>query len=163
MTHDGRFYRMHDAAVRAASDPGAAADPDRRRRTAKTLPLVARHADLWNAYGTPGQLAAADTVLRERVRPPVATARYRADDDLNVVMRAGRGRGATPRGRRWRDPHDLRPGRDDLDAGGSPDDVAVAIEPYRAAGFEHVIFVFRSPFDLETIDRLPELRGATGG
>ena len=74
-------------------------------------------------------------------------------------MRADRGE-ADAAWPAWRDPHDLRPGRDDLDAGGSPDEVAAALAPYRAAGFEHVIFVFRSPFDLETMDRLPELRAA---
>jgi hypothetical protein len=30
-------------------------------------------------------------------------------------------------------------------------------------GFEHAVKVFRSPFDLETMDRLPELRAILGG
>ncbi len=49
-----------------------------------------------------------------------------------------------------------------LDAGGSLDEVAAALAGYRAVGFAHPILIFRSPFDFETMDRLPELRAMLG-
>ena len=163
VTHDGRFYRMHDAVCEPRPIQARLPILIGGSGPRKTLPLVARHADIWNAYGSPDTLAAADAILREACAAVGRDEReIERTTNLNVVMRAGRGE-ADAAWPTWRDPHDLRPGRDDLDAGGSPDDVAATLEPYRAAGFEHVIFVFRSPFDLETIDRLPELRAATGG
>ena len=163
VTHDGRFYRMHDAVCEPRPIQARLPILIGGSGPRKTLPLVARHADIWNAYGSPDTLAAADAILREACAAAGRDEReIERTTNLNVVMRADRGE-ADAAWPTWRDPHDLRPGRDDLDAGGSPDDVAAALEPYRAAGFEHVIFVFRSPFDLETIDRLPELRAATGG
>ena len=45
----------------------------------------------------------------------------------------------------------------------APAEVADALRPYRDAGFAHPILVFRTPFDLETMDRLPELRARLDG
>ena len=163
LTHDGRFYRMHDAVCEPrpiqARMPLLIGGSGPR----KTLPLVARHADLWNAYGPPESLAAADAILREACAAAGRDEReIERTTNLNAVLRRDRAE-AVAAWPRWRDLHRLRPGRDDLDVGGSPVDAAEALAPYRAAGFEHVIFVFRSPFDLETLDRLPELRAALGG
>ena len=41
---------------------------------------------------------------------------------------------------------------------GRPDEIAAALAGYAAVGFRHPILVFRSPWDLETIDRLGEIR-----
>ena len=45
-----------------------------------------------------------------------------------------------------------------LDAGGSLDEVAETLAAYRDVGFAHPVLIFRTPFDFETMDRLPELR-----
>ena len=41
---------------------------------------------------------------------------------------------------------------------GRPSEIAAALAGYAAIGFRHPIFVFRSPWDLETIGRLGEIR-----
>jgi hypothetical protein len=40
--------------------------------------------------------------------------------------------------------------------------VAEELDRYRSVGFGHAVIIFRTPFDLETMDRLPELRAALG-
>jgi alkanesulfonate monooxygenase SsuD/methylene tetrahydromethanopterin reductase-like flavin-dependent oxidoreductase (luciferase family) len=49
-----------------------------------------------------------------------------------------------------------------LTVGGPVADVAEALDAYRRLGIGELIFVFRQPFDLETIERLGELRAALG-
>jgi len=39
-------------------------------------------------------------------------------------------------------------------------DVAAGLDAYRRLGIGELVFVFRHPFDLETIDRLGEIRAA---
>src|SRR5205085_4505796 len=55
----------------------------------KTLPLVARSADPWNAYGSPQSLSASDAILRDACaavgRDPDAIERTVS---LNVVIRS---------------------------------------------------------------------------
>jgi alkanesulfonate monooxygenase SsuD/methylene tetrahydromethanopterin reductase-like flavin-dependent oxidoreductase (luciferase family) len=124
----------------------------------KTLPLVARHADLWNAYGTPDEVAAADAILREACeaagRDPTNIERT---VNVNVVIRRDR-EDAERAWSVWLDAGMPQEGEEDLTAGGSLDDVAARLAEYRDVGFEHPILVLRPPFDLETVDRLPELR-----
>ena len=50
-----------------------------------------------------------------------------------------------------------------LTVGGSPDEVAAFIDGFRRLGIGEVIFVFRDPFDLETIERVGEVRAALAG
>ena len=60
--HAGTGSRTRSAS-RGRSSRGcrsSSAAPGRGRR----IPIVARHADLWNAYGSPDELAAADAILR---------------------------------------------------------------------------------------------------
>ena len=73
VTHEGRFYRLHDAL--AAPRPVQARIPllIGGSGPTKTLPLVARHADLWNAYGSPRSVAASDAILREHCGPSAGT------------------------------------------------------------------------------------------
>ena len=47
-----------------------------------------------------------------------------------------------------------------LTIGGPPDEVAAFVDEYARIGISEVIFVFRSPVDLETIERVGELRTA---
>ena len=159
VTHEGRFYRLHDAL--AAPRPVQARIPllIGGSGPTKTLPLVARHADLWNAYGSPASLAAPAAILRERCadigRDPDEIERT---VNLNVVVRSARGgprvwarlrRGAPPaRGRR--PPPGGRPGR-----GGRR-----GARRLRRVGIRHPILIFRSPWDLETIRSLGAIREA---
>ena len=62
----------------------------------------------------------------------------------------------------WLERHRPQAGEDRLNAFGTVEDVAAQLDRYRAAGFGHAVLIFRSPFDLETMDRLPALRSALG-
>jgi len=160
VTHDGPHYRLRDALC--APRPVQAHLPILIGGSGpkKTIPIVARHADMWNAYGTPERVAAADAVLRD------ACAAIGRDEreiertvNVNVVIRRDR----TAAMAAWADyasrhlPLDTEKA---LDAGGTIDEVASALRRYADVGFRHPILVFRTPFDVETIDRLPELRAA---
>jgi hypothetical protein len=48
----------------------------------------------------------------------------------------------------------------DLDVGGPVGDVAPFLDDYARLGIGEVMFTFRDPFDLETIERVGELRAA---
>jgi alkanesulfonate monooxygenase SsuD/methylene tetrahydromethanopterin reductase-like flavin-dependent oxidoreductase (luciferase family) len=78
---------------------------------------------------------------------------------LNVVVRSDR-----PTAERdWNDIARLnrpQPGEGELEAGGSPRDVAAALGAYRELGVGQAIWVLRPPWDLETIRRLPDVRQA---
>jgi alkanesulfonate monooxygenase SsuD/methylene tetrahydromethanopterin reductase-like flavin-dependent oxidoreductase (luciferase family) len=50
-----------------------------------------------------------------------------------------------------------------MSIGGSPDAVAAYVDGYRRIGVAEVIFVFRHPFDIETVERIGEVRAALGG
>lgn len=163
VTHDGRHVRLHDAvcAPRPVQPrlPILVGGSGPRR----TLPLVARVADLWNAYGSPAELAAAD----DRLRAACADAGRDEDEiertcTLNVVIRATRSE-AERAWRGWAAAHPPQRGEADLAAAGPVEAVADVLRAYRAAGFHHPVLVFRTPFDLATIERLPELRAALAG
>ncbi len=162
VTHDGRFYQFRDAVC--APRPIQAHLPILIGGSGprKTLPLIARHGDMWNAYGTPEQLAASDAILRAAC--DAAGRDERAIErtvNLNVVIRATRAEAE----RDWAAcvaSHLPQEDERGLDAGGSLDEVVEAIARYRAVGFAHPILIFRSPFDVETMDRLPELRALLG-
>ena len=161
VTHQGRFYTMTDALCEPR--PVQAHLPILVGGTGprKTIPMVARYADMWNAYGTPEALASADAVLREACAAAGRDEREIArSTNLNLVIRRDRAE-AEAAWSAWCDIH--LPKREQLDVGGSPAEVADALRPYRDAGFGHVILVFRSPFDLETMDRLGEVRARLDG
>jgi alkanesulfonate monooxygenase SsuD/methylene tetrahydromethanopterin reductase-like flavin-dependent oxidoreductase (luciferase family) len=160
VTHVGRFYRLHDAL--AAPRPVQARVPllIGGSGPTKTLPLVARHADLWNAYGSPAGLAMTDTILREHCR-----AAGRDPDEvertvnLNVVVR----RDPAEASRVWDRyvaAHHPREGEGRLLVGGPVGTVADALAGYAAVGILHPILIFRSPWDLETIRSLGAVKEA---
>jgi len=160
VTHEGRFYRLVDAVC--APGPLQAHLPILVGGTGprKTLPLVARSADMWNAYGSPADLAAADAILRAACE---AVGRDERDIERtvngNIVIRESRD-AAERAWTQWVTAHRPQEGEDRLIAHGSVADVAATLGRYRAVGFEHPVLIFRTPFDLETMDRLPELRAA---
>jgi hypothetical protein len=58
--------------------------------------------------------------------------------------------------------HRPRDGEGRILLGGPVDEVAAAIDAYVRVGFRHPILIFRSPWDLETIDALGAIRAAVG-
>jgi F420-dependent oxidoreductase-like protein len=159
-SHDGRFHQLRDAL--AAPRPVQPHLPILIGGSGpqKTLRIVARHADLWNAYGSPASLAASDAILRERC---AEVGRDRDEIErtvnLNVVVRSTRADAA----RVWTgyaEAHRPREGEGRLVVGGPVEAVAETLAEYVAVGFRHPILIFRSPWDLETIRSLGAIREA---
>ena len=162
VTHEGRFYRFEDAVC--APSPIQAHLPILIGGSGptKTLPLIARSGDLWNAYGRPEELAASDAILRAACDAVGRDEReIERTVNANVVIRATREE-ARDAWRGWVEAHLPQAGEDRLNAFGKVEDVAAELDRYRAVGFEHPVLIFRAPFDLETMSRLPELRAALG-
>jgi F420-dependent oxidoreductase-like protein len=158
VTHEGRFYRF-DRAV-CAPRPIQPRLPILvgGRGPRKTIPLIARSADMWNAHGTADALVAAEALLRAACEAAGRDQReIERTVNLNVVIRADR-TAAERAWAGWLDRHHPQDGEGVLEAGGSLEDVAAALAAYAAMGFAHPVMIFRTPWDLETIDRLPELR-----
>jgi F420-dependent oxidoreductase-like protein len=160
VTHEGRFYHF-DRAV-CAPRPVQARLPILIGGSGprKTIPLIARSADMWNAYGTPNEVAAASALLRAACEAAGRDEReVERTVNLNVVIRHDRAE-ADAAWDGWFRVHRPRGGEARLDAGGSVEDVAATLRAYRDAGFAHPVLIFRSPWDHATIERLPELRAA---
>jgi len=160
VSQDGPVYRLRDALV--APRPVQPRLPILVGGSGpqKTLRIVARHADIWNAFGRPESLAATDAILLERCaeigRDPDEIERT---VNLNVVVRETRDEAE----RVWAgyaETHRPREGEGRLLVGGPVDDVATALAAYARVGFRHAILIFRSPWDLETIRSLGEIRAA---
>ena len=124
----------------------------------KTLRVVAELADLWNARGSVESLASADAVLREYCfemgRPPESIERL---TNRWVVIRDDRS-SAT----RFVEESMRHQGLGEYDQSilvlGSPSEVTDALTPVVRAGFRHLIWSLRAPWDFETIRRMPEVR-----
>jgi alkanesulfonate monooxygenase SsuD/methylene tetrahydromethanopterin reductase-like flavin-dependent oxidoreductase (luciferase family) len=166
--HDGRFYSMHDALCSPRPVQARLPILIGGSGPTKTLRTTAAVADLWNGYGPPDRIAEASEVLRQRCaeigRPFEAIERTVT---IHGIVRDSR----DAAGDAWADMarrHGLAgvAGSDGSDRGlsigGPPSEVAAYLDGYRKVGVSEVIFVFRSPFDAETIDRLGELREAVG-
>jgi alkanesulfonate monooxygenase SsuD/methylene tetrahydromethanopterin reductase-like flavin-dependent oxidoreductase (luciferase family) len=160
VTHHGRFYDL-DRAV-CAPRPLQARLPILIGGTGrtKTLRTVARVADVWNAYATPEQLLELTDVLAAHGAAVGRDVRgIERQVYLNLVVRSS----ATAAHAAWaevRATHGIQPGEDPLHAGGSPGEVAAALRPWVEAGVDEIVAVLRTPWDRETLDRLPEVRAA---
>jgi len=166
VTHDGPFYALRHALCEPRPVQPRLSILIGGSGPTKTLRTTARYADLWNGYGEPDQIEAVSAVLRTRcdevgrsfdaiertvtvhsVVRDTATLAAEAwtpiaerHDIIDRVAAEGNGRGLT--------------------VGGSPAEVAAYLDGYRRIGIGEVIFVFRDPFDEETIERVGELRAA---
>ncbi len=124
----------------------------------KTLRIVAEHADMWNTKGTPDELAAMDSVLREHCarvgRDPESIERTCG---LSMIIRDDADTARAVLVEKLR-PFDI--GLDDVwpPLLGPPRDIAKTLLTYAAVGFQHVIVALQAPYDDETIGRLGEVR-----
>ena len=158
VTHEGRFYAFRDALCAPRPIQPHLPILVGGSGPKKTLPLIARSADLWNAYGTPEEVAASDATLRAACEAAGRDEReIERTVNLNVVIRGDRAE-AEQAWQAWLLAGQPQEGEEGLEAGGSVEEVAGVLARYRDVGFEHPILIFRPPFDLETIDRLPDLR-----
>jgi alkanesulfonate monooxygenase SsuD/methylene tetrahydromethanopterin reductase-like flavin-dependent oxidoreductase (luciferase family) len=157
--HAGRFYRMEGMLIRPrpiqARLPIIIGGMGRTR----LLGIAARHADMWNAFGTLEEITDAAARLDEQCeavgRDPRAIER--------TIIRHVAVRDDLPRAQEaWQaisDHHMPSPiNEESLQVGGSPEEVATAFRAHEAAGFTHAIWVFRDPYDFETMERLGEVR-----
>lgn len=168
VTHDGRCYRMDAASCEPRPIQPRLPILIGGSGPNKTLRTTARYADLWNGYGEPAGVAATSDVLRERCGE---IGRPFEDIERTVTLHAVIRDSAAAAVAAWA-PIASRHGLDGrvsadgtergLTIGGSPAEVAAFVEGYRAIGVGEVIFVFRDPFDLESIERIREVRAALG-
>jgi F420-dependent oxidoreductase-like protein len=166
VTHEGRFYTMRDALCAPLPIQARLPILIGGSGPTKTLRTTARYADLWNGFGTPERIAATSEILRQRCeeigRPYDEIERTVTVDVLirESVAVAQAGWVATARSygieNRTSSDGEYR----GLTVGGPVVDVAQGLDPYRRLGIGELIFVFRHPFDLETIERVAELRSA---
>ena len=166
VTHDGASYRLRDALCEPRPVQPRLPILIGGSGPRKTLATTARHADLWNGYGDPVRIASVAETLRERCaevgRPFDEIERTVT---MDVVIRPS----AVDAERAFaaiQDRHGIRrdatSGRsgEQLTVGGPAEVVAATMRRYEAIGVAEVIWIFRDPFDLETIRRLPEVRAA---
>jgi len=164
VTHEGRFYRMVDAVCEPRPIQSRLPIMIGGSGREKTLRTVARHADMWNAYAAPERVTESLAILRERCaeigRP------FEAIDKtvyMEVVIRATEAE-VRESWTKVEERHGIRGrvGSDGtprlLNAGGRPAAVADYLRQFEALGIDEVIWIFRNPFDLETMARLGEVR-----
>jgi alkanesulfonate monooxygenase SsuD/methylene tetrahydromethanopterin reductase-like flavin-dependent oxidoreductase (luciferase family) len=124
----------------------------------RTLPIVAAHADLWNARGSIDDLRAADSRLRElcaetgrdadaieRTTNRWVTIRDHASDAQRVLADS-------------LSHHGIERYDSSIVTSGPPASIAAELQPLLDAGFSHIIWSLRAPWDHQTIDRMPEVR-----
>jgi alkanesulfonate monooxygenase SsuD/methylene tetrahydromethanopterin reductase-like flavin-dependent oxidoreductase (luciferase family) len=123
----------------------------------KTLPLVARFADIWNAFGSPETLAHKDEVLRARCadvgRDPEAILRTVG---CKVTIRGTEAE--AERVRRSLLEHNRTPlatvADDETFWTGTPAQIAARMVAYRAVGFDTFIIELPAPYDDETMETM---------
>jgi len=164
VTHAGRFYAMTDAVCEPRPIQARLPIMIGGAGPTKTLRTTARYADMWNGYGLPDRIGEVSAVLRERcveeARPFEAIERTVVLDvvvrDNASEARSGYEEVASLHHLAGRIGSDGR--RRDLSAGGPPAVVAELVRDYEALGVGQIIWIFRYPFDLETMRRLGEVR-----
>src|SRR3954452_3121176 len=156
--HDGRFYTMRGALCEPRPVQEHLPILIGGSGPQKTLRTTARYADAWNTGGTPEELRQKDATLRERCeevgRNPNEIERTVSDwflirDDQaearRVLAGLAKANGDTL-------------GDDDHAYVGSPQQIADELRPVVEIGFTHIIHDALGPYDVETIERLPEVR-----
>ena len=167
-SHDGRFYRMHDALCEPRPVQPRLPILVGGSGPRKTLRTTARYADAWNGYGSVERIAETSAILRQRceeegrrfediertvtmdvvIRRDEATAR-------RAYVEIARGHGLVDDGREGRTD---RPG-----FAGRVRDAAAYVRRFEQIGVSEVMWVFRKPFDLETLSAIGKVRAALDG
>jgi alkanesulfonate monooxygenase SsuD/methylene tetrahydromethanopterin reductase-like flavin-dependent oxidoreductase (luciferase family) len=123
----------------------------------KTLRTVARHADAWNAFGTPAEVAELDGVLRahcaavgrdEREIERTATIAVVIRDEPEEAARVWADAIAFNRASLAEMTEEARP------LLGPPTVVAARVREYVAVGFSSLVAELPAPYDVETLERL---------
>jgi alkanesulfonate monooxygenase SsuD/methylene tetrahydromethanopterin reductase-like flavin-dependent oxidoreductase (luciferase family) len=166
VTHHGPFFDLEDALCTPRPIQSPMPILIGGSGPTKTLRTTALYADLWNGYGSPERIAATSDVLRQRCeevgRPFEAIERTVT---THIVVRDTRAEAVAA----WEaiaQRYGLvgKVGSDGTDrgltVGGPPEEVAAYLDRYRRNGVGEVMFVVREPFDIETIERLGEVRAA---
>ncbi len=168
VTHDGRFYRFHEALCRPRPIQPRLPILIGGSGPRKTLRTTAAYADLWNAYGTPEAIAASDAVLRDHCRDLGRDEREIARTVTQDAVIRDTMEAALATYAELAAVHDLA-AKTDVDSNryvlmtGPPAAIAERLRPYAAVGVDEVIWIFRHPFDLETMERIGEVRAALDG
>jgi alkanesulfonate monooxygenase SsuD/methylene tetrahydromethanopterin reductase-like flavin-dependent oxidoreductase (luciferase family) len=164
VTHHGRFFDLEDALCRPYPIQWPLPILIGGSGPTKTLRTAAKYAQLWNGYGDPDRIATTSDLLRERCAE--------VDRDFDSIERTVTAhiviRDSRQEARRaWvttAERHGLvgKVGSDGTDRGltigGPPEEVARYLDAYRRIGIGEVMFVFRQPFDIETLERLREVK-----
>jgi alkanesulfonate monooxygenase SsuD/methylene tetrahydromethanopterin reductase-like flavin-dependent oxidoreductase (luciferase family) len=157
--HRGRFYTLEDLAL--APRPIQARLPIIIGGMGRelTLRIVALYADQWNAFGTLEEITAASRRLDEHCR---VVGRDPAAIERTVIRHVAVREDAAAAQDAWQaisDRHMPSPiNPESLQVGGSARDVAAEFRRHEDAGFTHAIWVFRDPYDLETMARMEDVR-----
>lgn len=164
ISHRGRFYQLDEALCEPRPVQPRLPILIGGSGPTKTLRTTALYADLWNGYGDPDRIADVSDILRLRCDE---VGRSYDDIERTVTVHAVMRDTASQATRAWA-PIAERHGLIDrvaadgtgrgLTVGGSPTHVAAFLDGYRRIGVAEVIFVFRHPFDLETIERIGDVR-----
>jgi alkanesulfonate monooxygenase SsuD/methylene tetrahydromethanopterin reductase-like flavin-dependent oxidoreductase (luciferase family) len=161
VTHRGRFYQLDDIVTRPRPIQERLPIMIGGMGRTRTLATIARYGDMWNAFGTLEEIAEG----ARRLDQHCADVGRRTDEIERTVIRHVAVRDDRERAHRdWQDisdrhmPSEINP--ESLQIGGSPGDVAAEHDRLVDAGFSHAIWVFRDPYDLETMARLGEVRTA---
>ena len=168
VTHQGPFFAFHEALCEPRPLQERLPILIGGSGPSKTLRTTARYADLWNGYGDPERIARVSDVLRTRCeeigrpfeeieRTVTIHAVIRDTEPLAIEAWTAVAERHGLVGRIGADGTDRH-----LTVGGSPKDVAAYLEGYRRIGIGEVIFVFRHPFDLESIERIDDVRAMLG-
>lgn len=122
----------------------------------KTLRTVARHADMWNAMGSPDFIANKVDVLREHCD---AVGRDISEIEFTLGVKLTIRDTEAEAVRVWKDAmaYNKTPladvADDDTFWNGTPDQIADRLLPYVALGFRTVISEQPAPYDVETLER----------
>ena len=123
----------------------------------KTLRIVAEHADIWNAFGLPEELAHKDEVLRRHCED-VGRNPEEIERSVGCKVTIRSTESEAERVRRAMLEHNRTPlasvADDHTFWTGTPEQVAETMTAYRRIGFSTFIVELPAPFDLETMESL---------
>jgi len=166
VTHHGRFYDLDDAVCEPRPVQPRLPILIGGSGREKTLRTTARHADLWNGYGAPSSIAETCDVLRQRceeIGRDYGTIERTVTMDVVIRDTEDRARSGFDDVKARHDGARRSDGSErEATAAGPPNVVARVMGEYEATGIAEVMWIFRSPFDLETMAHLSDVRAALG-